>query len=111
MAVVTGASRKAFGSRRPAPNSSIFSSTKNATTARGNTSEKRVIAGFAFEALLLSVDTPELSPDEVLNACRDQAEAIQRSIRSAMETYRGEAKIADDLVLAAEHHRNFESVF
>ncbi|MDO9559855.1 MAG: hypothetical protein Q7I89_09265 [Syntrophales bacterium] len=49
-----------------------------------------------FEALLLSVDTPELSPDEVLDACRNQAKAIQRSIRSAMETYRGEARIADD---------------
>jgi len=49
-----------------------------------------------FEALLLSVDMPELSPNEVLDACRDQAEAIQRSIRSAMETYRGEAKIADE---------------
>jgi hypothetical protein len=49
-----------------------------------------------FEALLMSVDTPEISPDEVLDACRDQAQAIQRSIRTAMETYQAEAKIADD---------------
>ncbi|KKM23610.1 hypothetical protein LCGC14_1613490, partial [marine sediment metagenome] len=49
-----------------------------------------------FEALLLSVDTPELPPDEILDACRDQAEAIQKSIRSAMTTYRGEPKIAND---------------
>ncbi len=49
-----------------------------------------------FEALLLSVDTPEISPDEVLSACRDQAEAIQQSILGAMATYRGEPKIAND---------------
>jgi hypothetical protein len=49
-----------------------------------------------FEALLLSVDTPELPHEEVLDACRDQADAIQRSIRNAMETYRGEPKISND---------------
>jgi hypothetical protein len=49
-----------------------------------------------FEALLLSIDTPELSTDEILDACRDQEEAIQKSIRGAMTTYRGEPKIAND---------------
>jgi hypothetical protein len=49
-----------------------------------------------FEALLLSVDTPKLPHEEVLDACRDQADAIQRSIRNAMETYRGEPKISND---------------
>lgn len=49
-----------------------------------------------FEALLLSVDMPELAQDEVLDACRDQADAIERSIRNVMKTYRGEPKIAND---------------
>ena len=42
MAVVTGASRKAFGSRSPAPNSSIFSSTKNANDRARNHGSCRV---------------------------------------------------------------------
>ncbi len=49
-----------------------------------------------FEALLLSVHTPELPHEEVLNACREQADAIQNSIHNAMGTYRGEPKIAND---------------
>ena len=49
-----------------------------------------------FEALLLSVDTPELSHEEILDACREQADAIQRSIQSVRGTYRKEPKIAND---------------
>jgi len=49
-----------------------------------------------FEALLLSVDTPELGHEEVLDACRNQADAIQRSIQNVLGTYRGEPKIAND---------------
>jgi hypothetical protein len=48
-----------------------------------------------LEALLLSLDTPDLAHDEVLAACRDQAEAIERSIRNTMEMYRGEPQIAN----------------
>ncbi len=50
-----------------------------------------------FEALLLSIDTPELSSDEILTACRDQAEAIRRSMQQAMDSYSGEPKITSDV--------------
>jgi len=49
-----------------------------------------------FEALLLSVDTPELAHEEILDACREQTDAIQRSVQSAKKTYRREPKIAND---------------
>lgn len=50
-----------------------------------------------FEALLLSVDTPDLSSDEILTACQDQAEAIRRSIQRTMDSYIGEPKITNDV--------------
>jgi len=50
-----------------------------------------------FETLLLSVSTPERSPEEVMNACQDQAGAIRRSIQRTMDSYRGEPKITNDV--------------
>ena len=46
-----------------------------------------------FESLLLSVDTPDLSPNEVLSACQDQAEAIHSVILQTMESYSSEPEI------------------
>lgn len=53
-----------------------------------------------FEAVLLSVDNPELSRDEVRSACDDQAPAIRRAIQRTMDTYRGEPVIAALTALA-----------
>ncbi len=50
-----------------------------------------------FEALLLSVGTPDLSSDEILTACHDQEEAIRRSIQRTMDSYNGEHKITNDV--------------
>jgi hypothetical protein len=49
-----------------------------------------------FVTLLVSVDNPTLSSEAILEACRDRADTIQRSVRNAMDTYRGELKIVND---------------
>lgn len=49
-----------------------------------------------FEALLFSIDTPEFAHAELLDACRDQEEAIHRSIHYVLGTYQGEPQIAND---------------
>lgn len=46
-----------------------------------------------LEALLLSVDTPEVPPGEVLEACREQADAIEKSIRNVVAGYQREPLI------------------
>lgn len=50
-----------------------------------------------FETLLLSIDTPEVSFEEVRGICQDEAEAIRGSIQRTTDSYRGEPKITDDV--------------
>ncbi len=50
-----------------------------------------------LETLLLSIDTPELSFEEVRGVCQGEAEAIRGSIQRTMDSYRGEPKITDDV--------------
>jgi hypothetical protein len=47
-----------------------------------------------FEALLLTVDRPQLSPEHILEECHNQADAIQSSVARAMRAYTGEAMVA-----------------
>jgi hypothetical protein len=54
-----------------------------------------------FKALLLSVDMLELSHEEILDACREQADAVQRSIQSVScgrlnEIVRGKRGVTPD---------------
>ncbi|MBI3010281.1 MAG: hypothetical protein HYY57_04790, partial [Candidatus Omnitrophica bacterium] len=50
-----------------------------------------------FETLLLSIDTPALSFEEVRSVCQGEAEAIRGSIQRTTDSYRGESKITDDV--------------
>lgn len=49
-----------------------------------------------LEALLLSADAPEVPPEDVLEACREQVDAIRKSIHKAMAIYRDEPKIIEN---------------
>jgi hypothetical protein len=49
----------------------------------------------AFEALLLSVDTPELAFDEIRCCCEEEAETIRASIQRAKNSYSGEPAVAN----------------
>ena len=50
-----------------------------------------------FEALLLKVENPDYSHEELLEGCRNQAKAIERSIKKVLTTYQREPRITDNV--------------
>jgi hypothetical protein len=52
-----------------------------------------------FEALLLSMDNPECSVEEVREACRREADAIRSSVQRTTASYAGEPMIVDSVRL------------
>jgi hypothetical protein len=59
-----------------------------------------------LEVLLLAVDSPEISADEVAETCEDQRDSIHESIRRTTDTYASEPPVAND-VRTVMSGRNF----
>lgn len=60
-----------------------------------------------FEAILLSIDTPSLSFEEVAQHCEEQAEAIRGAIAKVMRSYSGDSTVANDVkaAMSAPHFK------
>jgi len=67
--------------------------------AQGTKNSKDRLLDFIilFESLLLSVDTPDLSYEEVKNACEDQSKVIKSAIEQTISSYTSDSKISNDV--------------